>query len=187
LSISLFAGVADAKSSKMSAKQKAAVRAKLKKQIKKNPKAISRKSFIKKAALVNFKLPVTLRLRGANTPGTCNGFATSTCNPTTGVTPGNANPNKATVDLGASLGKREVDLGGKLAAEIIFRDSFDGGALGNVDLVILPSSTKSLTSTSIPLLWNDQVTSVGGRYDANDLYLDGLGLGSPGCRTSREH
>jgi hypothetical protein len=181
LSVSLFAGVADAKSSKMSAKQKAAVRAQLRKQIKKNPKAISRKSFIKKAALVNFKLPVTLRLRGSNTPGSCNGFSTSSCNPTTGVTPGNANPNKATVDLGASLGKREVDLGGKLAAEIVFRDSFDGGALGNVDLVILPSTTKSLTSTSIPLLWNDQVTSAGGRYDANDLYLDGLGLAPAGC------
>ena len=181
LAVTLFAGVADAKSSKMSAKQKAAVRAKLKKQIKKNPKAIMRKSFVRKAALVNFKLPVTLRLRGSNTPGTCNGFSTSSCNPTTGVTPGNANPNKATVDLGASLGKREVDLGGKLAAEIVFRDSYDGGALGNVDLTILPSSTKSLTSTSIPLLWNDQVTSAGGRYDANDLYLDGLGLAPAGC------
>ena len=60
LAVTLFAGVADAKSSKMSAKQKAAVRAKLRKQIKKNPKAIMRKSFVKKAALVNFKLPVTL-------------------------------------------------------------------------------------------------------------------------------
>jgi hypothetical protein len=182
LSVSLFAGVADARSSKMSAKQKAAVRAKLRKQIKKNPRVINRKSFVKKAALVNFKLPVTLRLRGANTPGgTCNGFATSTCQPTPGVVPGSTNPNKATVDLGASLGKREVDLGGKLAAEIVFRDSYDGGALGNVDLTILPSSSKTLSSTSIPLLWNDQVTSAGGRFDANDLYLDGAGLAPAGC------
>jgi hypothetical protein len=184
LSVSLFAGVADARSSKMSAKQKAAVRAKLRKQIKKNPRVINRKSFVKKAALVNFKLPVTLRLRGGNTPtGPCNGFTapSGACQPTGNVVPGNTNPNKATVDLGASLGKREVDLGGKLAAEIVFRDSYDGGALGNVDLTILPSSTKALTSTSIPLLWNDQVTSAGGRFDANDLYLDGLGLAPSGC------
>jgi hypothetical protein len=184
LSVSLFAGVADAKSSKMSAKQKAHVRAKLRKQIKKNPRVINRKSFVKKAALVNFKLPVTLRLRGGNTPtGPCNGFSApaGACQPTGNVVPGNTNPNKATVDLGASLGKREVDLGGKLAAEIVFRDSYDGGALGNVDLTILPSATKALTSTSIPLLWNDQVTSAGGRFDANDLYLDGLGLAPSGC------
>ena len=173
--------MASAASSKMSAKQKAAVRAKLRKQIKKNPKVIQRKSFVKKAALVNFKLPVTLRLRGANTPGSCNGFSTSTCNPTTGVTPGNSNPNLANVDLGASLGTRTVALGGKLAAEIVFRDSFDGGALGNVDLVILPSSTKALTSTSIPLLWNDQITAPGTRYDAPDLYLDDTGLAPSGC------
>jgi hypothetical protein len=198
LSVSLFAGVADARSSKMSAKQKAAVRAKLRKQIKKNPRVIQRKSFVKKAALVNFKLPVTLRLRGGNTPtGPCNGFSApaGACQPTGNVVPGNSNPNKATVDLGASLGKREVDLGGKLAAEIVFRDSYDGGALGNVDLTILPSSTKALQSTSIPLLWNDQVTQNAGvapftpggananvsRYDANDLYLDGLGLANSGC------
>src|SRR4051812_40567731 len=87
------AGAASAASSRMTAKQKAQVRAQLGKQIKTNPKLISRKSFIRKAALVNFKLPVTLRLRGGNTPGTCNGFATTTCNPTTGVVPGGSNPN----------------------------------------------------------------------------------------------
>jgi len=156
---------------KMSAKQKAHVRAQLRKQIRKNPKAIQRKSFLKKAALVNFKLPVTLRLRGANTQTGCNGFTVATCEPTPGVIPGGANPNKASVDLGASLGAREVDLGGKLAAEITFHDSFDGGALGNVSLDILPSATKSLSSTSIPLLWNNQVTAGGTRYESNDLYM----------------
>jgi hypothetical protein len=146
LAVGVFAGPASAK--KLNAKQRAAVRAQLKKQIKKNPKLINKKSFIKRAALVNFKLPVTIRLRGSDS---------------------NSNPNAATVDLGASLGQREVNLGGKLAAEITFRDSYDGGALGNVDLDILPSSTKSLTSTSIPLLWNTQVSAAGSRYDANAL------------------
>jgi hypothetical protein len=130
----------------MSAKQRAAVRTQLKKQIKKNPAVINRKSFVKRASLVNFKLPVTIALRGGNT---------------------SANPNKATVDLGASLGNREVDLGGSLAAELTFHDSYDGGALGNVDLSILPSSHHTLQSTSIPLLWNTQVSA--GRYDANSL------------------
>src|ERR1700750_586417 len=65
LAVGVFAGPASAK--KMSAKQRAAVRAQLKKEIKKNPKAISRKSFVKRASLVNFKLPVTIALRGGNT------------------------------------------------------------------------------------------------------------------------
>ncbi|MDT7546100.1 MAG: hypothetical protein QOE99_2210, partial [Actinomycetota bacterium] len=115
----------------------------------------SKKSFIKKASLVNFKLPVTIRLRGSNAA---------------------SNPNSANLDLGASLGRRQVNLGGSLAAEIVFHDSFDGGALGNVDLSILPSSTKTLTTTSIPLLWNTQVS--GGRWDANSL---GLPAAAAGC------
>src|SRR3954452_7196689 len=155
LAVGVFAGPASAK--KLTSKQRAAVRAQLKKQIKHTPKLINKKSFVKRAALVNFKLPVTIRLRGSNA---------------------NTNPNQATVDLGASLGQREVDLGGALAAEITFRDSFDGGALGNVDLDILPSATKNLTSTSIPLLWNTQVTQAGTRFDTNSLQ-DALGA-APG-------
>jgi hypothetical protein len=148
LAVGAFAGPASAK--KMSAKQRAAVRTQLKKEIKKNPKAINRKSFVKRASLVNFKLPVTIALRGGKTA---------------------ANPNKATVDLGASLGAREVDLGGSLSAELVFHDSYDGGALGNVDLSILPSANHALSSTSIPLLWNTQVSNATTRYDANSLGL----------------
>jgi hypothetical protein len=132
----------------MSAKQRAAVRTQLKKQIKKNPAVINRKSFVKRASLVNFKLPITIRLRGADK---------------------STNPNAATVDLGASLGQREVNLGGSLSAELTFHDSYDGGALGNVDLSILPSQNHALTSTSIPLLWNTQVSQSGSRYDYNSL------------------
>jgi hypothetical protein len=146
LAVGVFAGPASAK--KMSAKQRAAISKQLRKQVKKNPGIVNKKSFIKRASLVNFKLPVTLRLRGATT---------------------NANPNRATVDLGASLGQREIDLGGNLAAEITFHDSYDGGALGNVDLDILPSATKALTSTSIPLLWNSQVSQAGTSWDSDLL------------------
>jgi hypothetical protein len=140
-------------SAKLTKSQKAHMRHQLRKQIKKNPRLIRNKHFIKKASLVNFKLPVTIRLRDS---GSAN------------------NPNSANVDLGTSLGQREVDLGGSLAAEIVFHDSFDGGALGNVDINILPSATKSLTSTSIPLLWNTQVTLPGSSYDSNLLAFAGV-------------
>jgi hypothetical protein len=144
-------------SAKLSKSQKVHIRHQLRKQIKKHPKLIRSKHFIKRAALVDFKLPVTLRLRGSNAA---------------------TNPNSANVDLGASLGQREVDLGGSRAAEIVFHDRFVGGALGNVDINILPSNTKNLTSTSIPLLWNTQVSSGSTRWDANLL---GLPSSLSGC------
>jgi hypothetical protein len=140
-------------SAKLTKAQKVHIRHQLRKQIRKNPKLIRSKSFIKKASLVNFKLPVTIRLRGSSSA---------------------TNPNSANVNLGTSLGQREVDLGGSLAAEIVFHDSFDGGALGNVDINILPSATKSLTSTSIPLLWNQQVTNPLSSYDSNLLEFGGV-------------
>jgi len=135
-----LAGPASAKTSRLSAKQKAAIRHQLRKAVKKNPRVVTRKSFLKRASLVNFTLPVTIKLRG---------YSAST------------NPNNATIDLGPSLGQREIDLGGSLAGEIQFHDSFDGGALGNVDLTLDPSTTKQLTSTSIPLLWNADVSNGG--------------------------
>jgi hypothetical protein len=170
LAVGIFAGPASAK--KMSAKQRAAIRAQLRKEVKKNPKAINRKSFLKRASLVNFRLPVTIRLRDASAA---------------------TNPNSATVDLGTSLGKRTVNLGGSLAANIVFHDSYDGGALGNVDLEILGTDTArgaahQLSSTSIPILWNDQVTQSGTSWDSTLLkfaglpasYLNSVGH-NPGC------
>jgi len=148
-------------SAKLTKHQKAHIRKQLKRAIHKNPRLIKSKRFIKKASLVDFTLPVTIKLRDS-----------SKVNPLTGAT---LNPNNATIDLGASLGQREIDLGGSLAAEIQFHDSFDGGALGNVDLAILPSASKALTSTSIPLLWNKQVST--GLWDSS---ITGNG-GAVGC------
>jgi len=139
LTVGLLAGPASAKTTRMSAKQKAHVRAQLRKAVKKNPKVVQRKSFLKKASLVDFVLPVTIKLRGSNSA---------------------SNPNAATIDLGASLGQRTINLGGTLPAEIQFHDSFDGGAQGNVDLSILPGGSGGLTTTSIPLLWNTQVSDL---------------------------
>src|SRR4051794_3102197 len=115
-------------SAKLTKSQKVHMRHQLLHSIKKNPKLIRSKSFIKKASLVNFALPVTIRLRGSTT---------------------SANPNKANIDLGPSLGQREIDLGGSLGATIVFHDSYDGGALGNVDLKINEDAGHFLTSTSV--------------------------------------
>jgi hypothetical protein len=136
-------------SAKLSSHQKAHMRAQLKRQIKHNPRVIRSKSFLKKASLVDFTLPVTIKLRSSG--GGVSQLAAA----------GGANPNSASLDLGASLGQRTVNLGGSLAAEIQFHDSYDGGALGNVDLALMPSTTKQLTSTSIPLLWNQNVSNGG--------------------------
>ncbi|MDX6359134.1 MAG: hypothetical protein QOH37_2188 [Nocardioidaceae bacterium] len=147
-----FAAVAPAKS--LSPKAKAKVRSELRKQVNKNPRVIQRKSFLKKASLVNFKLPITVRLRGSSVA---------------------SNPNLASIDLGASLGQRRIGLGGKLAGEISFKDSFDGGALGNVDLSLNPGP-KSLSTTSIPLLWNTSVSAPGTNWD-----FPYTGIGATGC------
>jgi hypothetical protein len=159
----VFAGSASAK--KVSKKQKAAITKQLRKQIKKNPRAIRSKSFLRKAALVNFKLPVTIRLRSA-CPDGVSGFAS--CPAGAGNTALNERgQGSANVDLGASLGQRPVILKGSLAAEVSFHDTFDGGALGNVSIEILPSTTKTIATNSVPLLWNPDVDSLSSRIDAN--------------------
>jgi hypothetical protein len=161
----LAVGIAAAPASaKMSAKQKAHIRASLKKQIKKHPGVIRKRSFLRKAALVNFRLPITVRLRTGDKPATPDNEAATD------------NPNEASIDLGASLGSRVINLGGSLAGELVFHDSFDGGALGNVDLDLRPTDNKYLTSTSIPLLWNPDVSDSGTRWDSNAAEI-----GNPGC------
>jgi hypothetical protein len=158
----------------LSKKQRARIAKQLRQQVKRNPRVVLRKSFLRRASLVDFRLPVTLRLRTGDDPSTPNVDESAT-----------RNPNRATVDLGASLGRREVDLGGTLAAEIVFSDSYDGGALGNVKIDLLPSATKSLETTSIPLVWNDSVwTDSTTRWDAdavNELINAGNEVTKPGC------
>jgi hypothetical protein len=131
------------RSPRLSRHDRAVARARLLHAVKRHPGIVRSRSFLRKAALVDFVLPVTVRLRqGAN--------------------PATDNPNVATVDFGASLGQRSVSLGGSLPAEIHFRDSFDGGALGNVDLTL--DAGGALTTNSIPILWNTQVASDPGTH-----------------------
>src|SRR5690349_14754611 len=133
LSVGLMADVAAAKPArahKMSAKQKRHIRAQLRRQVRKNPRVVQRKSFLKKAALVNFELPVTIRLRGVPT-APCNNvsngnYQSASCLSGSNPTAIGGNPNKAEVDLGPSLGSRQISLGGSLSGNIVFHDSFDG-------------------------------------------------------------
>jgi hypothetical protein len=178
----VFAGTASAK--KMSRHQKAVARHQLLRAIKKNPRLIRTASFLKKASLVDFKLPVTIRLRDNAPCGPiaqgfrydCSTSGYPTHQDPAVPTQTDVNPNAASIDLGPSLGQRSITLGGTLPAEIVFHDSFDGGALGNVDINLLPGGAAQgfgLTSSSIPLLWNTQVNNPsshwflsGGNYNA---------------------
>jgi hypothetical protein len=70
LCVSLVAPVTGAsahvhKKTRMTAKAKRIERARLARQIKRNPKLITKRSFVKRASLVNFKLPITIRLKNS--------------------------------------------------------------------------------------------------------------------------
>jgi hypothetical protein len=139
---------------RMSAKRVAKIRAELTRQVKRDPGAITKRWFLREAGLVQFKLPVTLRLRPDPEP-------------------------TATADLGASLGSRSIVLGGSLAADVVFSDSFDGGALGDVGIEFRQSDAQFLTTSSIPLLWNTDASGCGlasGDVAGNN---DLLGPGEP--------
>ena len=108
-------------------------------------------------------LPVTIRVRR---PCPAGSGGAAYCPAGTGNTALNQRTDpSANVDLGASLGQRTVGLSGTLPAEVQFRDSYDGGALGNVAIKLLPSNaaSKQLQTTSVPILWNPDVVEHGER------------------------
>jgi hypothetical protein len=156
-SLTMLAAPAHAGAARPSPQRRLAIRASLLRAVHRHPGILGTRAFYRRAALVDFTLPLTIRLRQ-------------------GPNPAVTNVNNAVVDLGASLGQREVDLGGQLPAELKFHDSFDGGALGNVDIELRPGG--DLVTSSIPLLWNPQVSSLPGTH----WYDAGSATGSPGCQ-----
>jgi hypothetical protein len=167
-------------SGSISPKAKKAIRAELRRTVKKNPGAIRHRSFLRKAALVNFKLPVTIRLRnpcttenGANPSPTVGGNPVGVALSSNCLTQGTAlnetTVPSATVNLGPSLGTRQIAVGGSLSAVVEFNDTYDGGALGNVNIKILPSTQHFLSTSSVPLLWNDDIADPAKRNDATFL------------------
>jgi hypothetical protein len=121
---------------RISAQRAAKIRAQLMRQVKHEPSLIATRWFLRRAGLVQFKLPVTLRLRPDPAP-------------------------TATADLGASLGSRSIALGGSLAADVTFSDTFDGGGLGDVGIEFRQSDAQYLTTSAIPLLWNSDASGCG--------------------------
>ena len=119
------------------AKRAARIRAQLSRQVTHDPAVIGKRWFLRRAGLVQFKLPVTLRLRPDPAP-------------------------TANVDLGASLGSRAIALGGSIGADVLFDDSLGGGTLGDVGIEFRQSDNHALTSSSIPLLWNSDAPGVCG-------------------------
>ncbi len=165
----------------VSPKAKKAIRAQLRKAVKKSPGVVRQRSFLRKAALVNFNLPVTIRLRnpctnenGANPGPTVGGnpvgvaLTNQNCL-TQGTALNQRTIPSATVNLGPSLGTRQIAVGGELPAVVQFNDTYDGGALGNVSIKILPSTKRFLSTSSVPLLWNDDIADPAKRNDANFL------------------
>jgi hypothetical protein len=134
----------------------AKIRAALARQVKRDPAVVTRRWFLRKAGLVKFALPVTLRVRADGAPS-------------------------ARADLGPSLGSRTIALGGSLAARVLFSDDFDGGALGSVGLQIVPSDTQFLRTSSVPLLWNSEISDATTRADANLAGASGIGGLREGC------
>src|SRR4051794_26416895 len=104
---SAFVGSADAKLSKT---QKHAISKKLMRAVKHNPRVISKRWFLKKASLVSFSLPSTIRLTPAKDQA-----GKFISNDTTN--------NTARLDLGPSLGARTIGLTGILHANINFNDA----------------------------------------------------------------
>jgi len=181
-----FVGSADAKMHRYTKAQRTAISKKLTRAVKKNPRVISKRWFLKKASLVNFTLPTTIRLLPAkNQQG---GFANNDSqlngpnNPA--LTTGSLLGNYASIDLGPSLGVRTIGLGGTIKANINFNDAFDGGNLGDVRLSIPSGGT--LTTTSVPLLANpntsDAINHLAPEDELDRVFTDGLAA-TPGVIT----
>jgi hypothetical protein len=155
---------------RLTAAQKHTLRKRLQRELRRAPAALRRRSFLRRAALVDFQLPVTIRLRNP-----C--MSASGMNPAPGfgqncTTQGTALNQRivptARVNLGPSLGTRELAISGALSAVVEFQDTYDGGALGNVNIKLLPGD-KTLRTSSVPLLWNEDIADPATRSDANWL------------------
>ncbi len=145
-------------------KESEAIKAQLRHAVNHDPKVVKKAWFLRKASLVNFVLPVTIRLLPAS-----DGSGHFVPNDVVG--------NYATLDLGESLGQRAIGLGGQVNAEVRFHDAYDSDQIGNVDLTLLPDDA-AVTSTSVGLLTNPDVsTRAAGQNHVDLLDMHGAGAG----------
>ncbi len=98
------ASAASAKSKqRAAAKKRARVRRQLRAAVKRNPGVVRRRSFLRKAALVNFKLPVTIRLRNP-----CSEETGQNPRPTVGGTPTQSALSQNCLAQGTALNQRSI-------------------------------------------------------------------------------
>jgi len=165
LALGATAGAASAK--RYTAKQKKAISHQLLKQIKKNPKLLRSKSFVRKASAVNFQLPVTIRLNPdlvyPNVLCGALGLAAACAGPATFPALGGLanSDDTALLDLGQSLGGvKAVKLGGQIEAYVDFKSPLDGGNIGDVDIVFKDTSANpTLEVNPVSVLTNPDVTT----------------------------
>jgi hypothetical protein len=147
-----FAGPASAKMSK--AQKRHAAKA-LVKQLKKNPRLIKNKRWLRKAGHVNATLPLTVRLNPVVALGTDASHHL--------VTGAAASNDTATIDLtssfGPEVGPKQVTLDGSLRVLAKFGNPAEGDDLGDLSLSV---TSASLTASSIGVLENPAVTCPAG-------------------------
>jgi len=161
--------------SAMSKHQQKSSSAKLLRALKKNPKLIRSKSWLRRANHVNFKLPVTIRLNPDATmpnnlcqavvghpfcsgPITGNTLAALTAGTKGGIAASN---DVASLNLGQSLGGvKPLKLAGQVEAYVQFADPLDGGKLGDVSISFkdTTAATSKLEVNPVSLLTNSDVT-----------------------------
>ena len=167
LALGATAGAASAK--RYTAKQKQAIGRQLLKQIKKHPKLLRSKSFVRKASAVNFQLPVTIRLNPdlvyPNVLCGQLGLGAACAGPATFPALGGLanSDDTAILNLGQSLGgSKAVKLGGQVEAYVDFKSPLDGGSIGDVDIVFKdtsanPTATPPLEVNPVSVLTNPDV------------------------------
>jgi hypothetical protein len=150
---------ADTASAKYTRAQRHAIAKKLYRAVKKNPRVITKRWFLKKASQVNYTLPATVRLIPCKGQG-------SPCQKADNNDLTHLN-NNATLDLGPSLGSRTIGLGGSLNANINFNDAFESGHLGDVKLSLAPGG--NVTTTAVPLLTNTNTSNPATAAPTNEI------------------
>jgi hypothetical protein len=137
--------------------QKAKIRHRLMREVKKNPRVVLKKRFFTLASHVDFELPLTIRLNPciAQSAGTCTTFLTSN--------------DTLNLDLGPTVGVKPVKLSGRILAKARFLDPFEGeGSPGQLALSIPPYGagnaggavpTAQLRTTPVQVLTNPDVNS----------------------------
>jgi hypothetical protein len=141
------AGSSAAKPHKLTKHQKAVARRQLRRALKRNPQAVLRQGFLKKAQAVDFNLPLTLRLRRSGLPGPIddqlgvewnsetfpwpNGFAELPPGPND-EPPGGVIPLDGTSSLEAEFGNDVSGYAGPGVVETLTggRVAFDSGLIG---------------------------------------------------------